>query len=177
MKKTKFSWFCSNRGYKKCPKSLIKIKGSPIQEVSKFTYLGAHIDRPLTMAPHANASLQSTNFLGFKLGMIRHMIPTVTAIKIFKQTILPKFDYCSFLITSCTMALKRKIQRTQNRILRCALGVQVWDEHVQTLHDLCETPLQETRRNELITSLMYTIFKRSPPPHLRLDKELETIIN
>ena len=69
--KTKFSWFCSHYKFPDCPKNTPIIKGAPLKLVDHFTYLGADLDRPMSMKKHADKCLKETNFLSFKFANIR----------------------------------------------------------------------------------------------------------
>ena len=125
------------------------------------------------MKNHASKCLKETNFLSFKFSNLRDNMNTDIAILVFKQAVMPKFDYCSFLIEACTDSLKSDIQKVQNRFLRTILRVKVWHESVANLHKLCEVPTQAQRRKELLTSLMYRKARNLPrgvkPPRTRND--------
>ena len=100
--------------------------------------------------------------LTIKFRVLRDNMNTEIAILVFKQAVMPKFDYCSFLLKACTEKLKGDIQKVQNRFLRTILKVKVWDESVINLHKLCEAPTQSQRRKELLTTLMYRKSKQIP---------------
>ena len=112
----------------------------------KFTYLGAILDKNVTFKQHSKKGLNRVNLLHFKLWFIRHMLPMHAVISLYKQTILPHFDYCSFLIDGSTKNLRKRIQAAQNRILRCVLKVKIGQESTQNIHKLCEAPMQNRRR-------------------------------
>ena len=112
--------------------------------------------------------LNNTNFISRKFGRIRFLLPDEDAITLFKYSVMPHFDYCSFLIDSCTVAEIQKLQVVQNRMLRCICRVRVWEESVETLHAMCKVPLLGSRRKELTMSLMYNKVRKDPPPPTRM---------
>ena len=160
-------WFHTSQRRKKTTKKKPKVSGRPLKEVSKFTYLGAILDKNVTFKQHSKKSLNAVNLLNFKLWYIRHMLPMHAAISLYKQTILPHFDYCSFLIDGSTVILRKRIQAAQNRILRCVLKVKKGQESTQNIHKLCEAPMQDKRRKELLVSMMYRKHRKNPPKQTR----------
>ena len=164
--KTKWLWYGSAQKLKKCPKASIKIGGKTIKRVDCYRYLGANIDSTLSMQNHARMIHGKVNTMAFKLSKLRHKMDVDTAITIYKQVILPKFDYCSFLIDTTTKYLRKRLETLQNRILRICLRVKKEDESPDDLRTLCEVPLLETRRKELLTTMMFSKSKSLPTPPL-----------
>ena len=166
--KTKFVWYCARNQLHRVPDLVPIISGKPITRVQSYMYLGAILDSALTFEEYAKAMRDACNFLCFKLGKVRCSVSTATAITIFKQTILPKFDYCSYLLDCATQKWQTKIGRIQNRCLRICLHRQIKGNAVVKLHVDATTPLPPLRRKELLVSKFFSRAKKlHPDPHPR----------
>ena len=133
-------------------------------------YLGASIDRALTFEDQAKSVRDATHFFNFKMGKIRPSVPIYAAIAIFKQPILPKFDYCSFLLDGCNQKWKDKIGRIQHRSLWCRLQVQIRGNSIESIYEKCTTPLPPLRRKEMLISQFHSRARKvdsNPNPRTR----------
>ena len=162
--KTKLVWYCAAHKYVYCSNRRLYVGGRQISEVESFSYLGASLDRTLSMKQFVSKMVNNTNFLLYKFARLRFLLSDEDATILFKQAVMPHFDYCSFLVDSCTEDHIKKLQVTQNRMLRCIRRVRVWEESTVDLHDLCEVPMLFARRKELLMSLVYSKTKKAPPP-------------
>ena len=113
--KTKFTIFLrkpSDRKYQVvCNKNLL-------ERTTTYKYLGADIDNTLTMDSFNKNVCKKVNFKLYMFGKIRKYITTHAAILIYKQTILPYFDYGRFLMNSASQNSISKLDKYQNRALR-----------------------------------------------------------
>ena len=50
-----------------------------------------------------------------------------SALSVYKQMILPIFDYSSFLLFSCNKSDREDLQTIENNVLRFCLGIQLSD--------------------------------------------------
>ena len=116
------------------------------------------------MKQFVDKSINNLNFLSYKFARLHFLLSDEDAIILFKQAVMPHFDYCSFLVESCTVDRVAKLQVIQNRMLRCIRRVTVGEESSLDLHDLCEIPFLASRRKELLMSLIYSKAKKGPPP-------------
>ena len=85
-----------------------------------------------------------------------------TSLKVFKHTILPKFDYCAFLYDSAAKSWTEKIERNQNRAMKCCLRLYNYHISSKELQFRCEVPSQTKRRLELTASLFFKRAKKLP---------------
>ena len=106
-------------------------------DVNSYKYLGATLDSELTkFADEINRKF--TNRI-FKFANLRYMMDEHTAITIYKQTILPFADYCSFILDSANKKTTiSRIQILQNQALRICLRCKMRDETVDGLHFRCK---------------------------------------
>ena len=124
--------------------------------MKSYKYLGATLDSELTLSKFADdINRKITNSI-FKLANLRYMMDEQTAITIYKQTVLPFSDYCSFILDSASrQTVIDKIQVLQNQVLRICLRCKMRDETVKGLHLRCEISKLENGRKELLVSLMF----------------------
>ena len=162
--KTKWLWFGTPQKLKKCPRGNVKIGVTVIKRVDSYTYLGAKLDSNLNLKQQAKITHAKVNVMAFKLADLRKKIDFDTAIGIYKQCILPKFDYCSFLTDSTIKYWPKRFESLQNKILRICLKVKKEEESTENLRKLCDVPLLATRRQELLTTQMFSKSKRLTHP-------------
>ena len=160
--KTKWAWYGSMYKLNRCPTGNLKIKGKAVKRTESYVYLGAKIDSPLSMKEHAKMIYNKVNVMAFKLSKLRKQMNESTALRIYKQVILPRFDFCSFLIDTSTKYWINRLETLQNRVLRVCLRLRIEDESTNDLRTLSEVPLLKTRRQELLTSFMFSRSKKLP---------------
>ena len=149
-------WFASSQKISDAPKLSLKIGYQSLQDVNTYKYLGVTLDSKLTLASFADDINRKIVNKVFKLANYRYMMDEHTAIAVYRQTILPFADYCSFILDSAKKKTTiERIQLLQNQALRMCLKCKMREETVADLHLRCEIPFLEDRRKELLASLMY----------------------
>ena len=158
--KTKFTIFLrkpSDRKYQiVCNKNLL-------ERTTTYKYLGADIDNTLTMDSFNKNVCKKVNFKLYMFGKIRKYITTHAAILIYKQTILPYFDYGSFLMNSASQNSISKLDKYQNRALRLIEYKPKHQraKHLANLMSEYRIPSIRQRREEQLLAFMYSI-SRNP---------------
>ena len=102
----------------------------------------------------------------FTLRKLRRYITEKCAITIYKQTILPVFDYVNFLLVSCNKSDQHDLQIIQNDALRTCYNVRRRDKmSIVNMHAKAKLLSLQQRRNIQLLGLMYT--HKSNPANLR----------
>ena len=96
------------------------------------------------------------------LRKIRRRITKNAAISLYKQMILPLFDYSGFLLLACNMGQTMELQRIQNSCIRTCLSYN-HDEHITIdhLHGEMRVISLEQRRRIQCLKLMYRLSKKT----------------
>ena len=95
------------------------------------------------------------------LRKIRRNINNFGAISLYKQMILPIFDYSGFLLLACNLGQKRELQRIQNSCIRsCLLYNRIEHITIDRLHREMRLVSLEQRRQVQCLSLMYRLSKK-----------------
>ena len=90
------------------------------------------------------------------LGKLRYMVDKTTTLLIYKQAVLPYFDYGVFLISSCNRGQKKDLQTLQNNALRICLRYKLADRiSERMLHFEGKIQSLEQRRNLQLLQIMY----------------------
>ena len=133
-----------------------------IMFVKRFSYLGVILDDELLLEPlYKNVCRQIEHKL-FMLRKIRRNITTNAAVSIYKQMMLPLFDYSGFLLLSCTLGQKRELQRIQNKCIRtCLLYNRIEHVTIERLHNEMKIISLEQRRRIQCLTLMYRLSKKT----------------
>ena len=91
------------------------IRGENIKRVKQYNYLGIILDSELSLIPlYKNIEKRVIA----KVYTLRKIRKYLTSIQIYKQTILPIFDYSGFLLLACNKEKKHDLQVIQNDILQ-----------------------------------------------------------
>ena len=94
----------------------------------------------------------------FMLRKIRRHITKFAAISLYKQMILPLFDYSGVLLLSCNLGQKRELQHTQNSCIRtCLLYNRIEHITIDRLHTEMRIMSIEQRRQFQCLNLMYNL--------------------
>ena len=124
--------------------------------VRKYCYLGCIIDDELTMLHEYKAVYRKAESKIFMLGKLRYFVDSNTALLIYKQTILPYFDYGGFILVSSSKGQKKDLQTLQNNALRICLRYKLVDRiSERKLHEESRLQSLEQRRSFQLLKLMY----------------------
>lgn len=99
----------------------IYISGVTIEKVKEIKYLGILLDDKLKFDVHINYICKKIVKKVAFLRRIRCKISTTTAITIYNTIIKPHFEYCSTIIFLGTHQMKERMQKLQNKAMRCIL--------------------------------------------------------
>ena len=136
------------------------IYGNDLSFVSKYNYLGIVLDSEMTLEPFYKTILKKVNCKIFCLRKLRKYISFDVAVQIYKQTILPYFDYGGFLGLSFTKEKKGDLQVMQNDILRICNKSKLTDKvSIEKLHQKATILSLEQRREKQVLMLMYVYSK------------------
>lgn len=123
--KSNFLIFCTKRQELDLQQEKHIIVGSNrLERVWSFNYLGIILDPELRFDLAVNSACNKVAYRLHTLSLIRKDINRNCALNLVKSTVLPFFDYVSFLSVSSTDKICTKAQRLQNRALRVALRAQ-----------------------------------------------------
>ena len=132
-----------------------------IMFVDKFSYLGIILDSELLLEPLFKNVCRQVEQKLFMLRKIRRNINNYGAICLYKQMILPLFDYSGFLLLSCNLGQKRELQRIQNSCIRiCLLYDRRQHISIDRLHQEIKLVSLEQRRQIQCLTLMYRLSKK-----------------
>ena len=132
-----------------------------IMFVKRFSYLGIILDDELLLEPlYKNICRQVEQKL-FMLRKIRRNITTYAAISLYKQIILPLFDYSGFMLLSCNLGQKNELQRIQNNCIRtCLLYNRIDHITIDQLHHEMKIISLEQGRQIQCLNLMYRLSRK-----------------
>lgn len=99
----------------------IFIDNIKIEQVKSFKYLGVTIDLTMRFTTHKDICIRNANCKSYMLGRIREYVPSNTALMLYKSMVLPYLKFgIVFLLNGCEADID-KLQKTQNKGLRCIL--------------------------------------------------------
>ena len=140
----------------------LHIHGKNLGFVSKYSYLGLILDSEMTLEPFYKSIIKKVVYKIFSLQKIRKYISFRVAVQIYKQTILPYFDYGGFLSLSLSKDKKGDLQVMQNDILRICNKSKLSDRiEIEALHKKGRLLSLEQRRERQLLTLMYNYSKNN----------------
>ena len=120
--KTKVLYSSTKYRLDRLPRSVLNCGGNVIEHVYSYVYLGVTLDAEMSLNSYVTHLYNRVQVKLFTLMKIRKFIDKHTANVIYKQTILPIFDYRGILVDSCTQKLRDDLQKLQNKALRIING-------------------------------------------------------
>ena len=128
----------------------------PVQFTNRCNYLGILLDKTMSLMPMITRVKNLTLNKIYSLAKIRDCITLKCALTIYKQTILPLFDYSGFVLISCNISDRLELQKLQNDALRICYNVKLRDcVSVRRMHVDARLLSLEQRRQVQLLSLMY----------------------
>ena len=147
--------------------NLLNINDHPLIFVDKYKYLGTILDKEMSLTCLVAPVKKSVLNKLFTLRKLRGYITEKCAIIIYKQTILPLFDYVNFMLVSCNKSDRHDLQVIQNDALRTCFNVRRRDRlSVLKMHVKAKLLSLTQRRNIQLLGLMYEHSKN--PANLRV---------
>ena len=126
-----------------------------------YDYLGTIFDSEMSLLPLYKRTIKIVSNKIFLLRKIRKYIDYHTAISIYKQTILPIFDYSGFLLLALTKGQQSDLQTMQNDVLRFAKNVRIKDMISRIdLHKEAKILSLVQRREKQLLILMYKLSQK-----------------
>ena len=127
-----------------------------IMFVHNYCYLGCVINDELSIVNEYKAVYRKAERKVYMLGKLRFFVDEQTALLIYKQAVIPYFDYGGFLLASCNQGQKKDLQTLQNNALRICLRYRLSDRVSEiVLHQRGKIQSLEQRRNLQLLKLMY----------------------
>ena len=135
----------------------LKMQNMSLSQVTSYKYLGVVLDQSLTYTQHLQKLSKSISHI-YMLSRMRRYLTTRASEMVYKMMILPFFDYADIFYEPCPKYLLSKLQRMQNRSLRCILGPPFIRASSNVLHNKLNLSTLEVRRHQHLANF---IFKRS----------------
>ena len=100
----------------------------PLKFTDKYKYLGVTLNKEMNLTSFLSDTKKIVLQKLFNLRKLRYYIGEKGAIAIYKQTILPMFDYAGFILIACTKSDRSDLQVIQNDALRTCFNVKRRDK-------------------------------------------------
>ena len=98
---------------------VLKVKGMELGNVHKYNYLGVIVDDKLSFYEFVEHKYNNINVRILQLMRMRQYITTDTALTIYRQMIIPLFDYADFMVESASKDKIAKLEKLQEKALKC----------------------------------------------------------
>ena len=161
--KTQHMLFCSKSANKNVDPNYHVQKGDRvISNTLTYKYLGCTLDQNLTLEAFVKDIVQRVNFKLYLFSKIRHQLTFEAAVLVYKQMVLPFFDYLDILIDCCVKKYIEKLQRLQFRGIKIIYqykieGKQITNKDEMKLHHNLKLSYLEERRKRHLLNMMYSL--------------------
>jgi len=133
----------------------IVVNNEVIEKVQNIKYLGVYVNNKLKFDVHIDYTCKKlAKKIGF-LMRIRNKLDYQTAINIYNTIIKPHFEYCSTILYLGTNQMCERLQRLQNRAMRCILKCERLTHSVLMLDSLMWLSVKQ----KVVFNVMMFIFK------------------
>ena len=134
--------------------------GKTVKLVDNYMYLGVDLDSNLSFDPFFKNTIQKVNYKLYLFGKIRYPLTFAAAVLVYKQMVLPFFDYLDILLDSCPKLYIDKLEKLQFRGIKiiyqyCWKGKQITYADEPALHHELNIHMLKHRR---IRHLLITMF-------------------
>ena len=119
--KTKVMFFSTKKKHKMTFD--INIQGTKLINVASYKYLGITLDHMLNYDNYMRLIIKNVSYRAYKLNWFCKCLSTDAMLVLYKSFTLPILDYGDILYMNCSMALRQKIQRLQNKCLKYCLNL------------------------------------------------------
>ena len=157
----------SSRNKNVCFNTTIRKVDENVGKTQLYTYLGVAVDNNLNFESFLKSIIQKVNFKLYLFSKIRYLLTFNAAIMVYKQMVLPFFDYMDILIDAGPKKYIDKLQQLQFR------GIQIiYQYHFEgrRIKNSDKTLLQSSlslmelrfRRKKHLLQMMYGLKSRKP---------------
>ena len=101
----------------------------------KYTYLGVSLDKEMTLTGLLSDTKKSVLNRLSNFRKIRRYVNEKTALTVYKQTILPVFEYAGFILIACNKSDRYDLQVIQNDALRTCYIIEIDYQYHQCIRD------------------------------------------
>ena len=134
---------------------VLKLQDKELGYVSSYNYLGVLVDNKLSFDEFVNAKYNKVNFRIIQLIRLRKYITEEIAVTIYKQMIIPLLDYADFMVESASKTKIDKLEKLQEKALKCISNVCHGQINVAELYIRYNVQPLSLRYREHISCLMY----------------------
>ena len=142
---------------------------SELEYIYVYKYLGVDVDESLTYTNFAENVWNKVNYRLYNFSLIRPFLNENLACRIYKQTIMPLFEYASFILDSALKSLCNKLDNLQEKAMRLIHYKKIFVQGRRIYVDIDELYVKYNieplfvRRNQQLLCMIYNKSKKIDP--------------
>ena len=152
--KTKQMVFGTRQMVKSAKNAILSISDTPLQIVPTYKYLGITLDSTLSFNYHVKTVANMVSYKAVLLGKMRKFLNEEVSLKIYKNMIVPYFDYGDVIYGGVNQEGLEKLQRLQNKCLKICKGFHN-RYGTKDLHTVTKMPMLCKRRAAHVNNFMF----------------------
>ena len=157
------NFMCIKNGRRKVESALdIHLDVVAVEQVRVIKYLGVLINNTLTWSDHVGLVCRKVNGCLNLLRRLSWFLPRSLLLTYLKSYILPHFDYCDVVWSSCTQEESRRLESLLNFGCKIVLCKRRDFSSTTALHELELTALTSRRRIHTVQCMLHCLASQAP---------------
>ena len=133
-----------------------------ISITESYMYLGVNVDQNLNFEGFLKSIIQKVNYKFYLFSKIRYVLTFAAAVLVYKQMVLPFFDYLDILIDSGPKKYVEKLQILQFRGIKIIYQYYIEGRKIKSSDEELGLQFLNERRKKHLLHMMYNLKIRHP---------------
>ena len=160
--KTKFIMFGSKYQLNKCVTHQIDISGVPVQSVDVIRYLGACMDKHLSLKHHVKLKCKAAMFNLIRIKRLRSYLMESTCNILVMSLVMSHIYYTNSILMKWPDCALGQIQRVQDISAKIVMGKSIYDSSTQCHKALHWLPIKACIKHKLLTLVHKCVHGEAP---------------
>ena len=165
--KTKFIMFGSKYQLNKCVTHQININGVPVQSADVIRYLGAWMDKHLSLKHHVKLKCKVAMFNLIRIKTLRSYLMESTCNILVMSLVMSHIDYANSILMKLPDCVLGQMQRVQDIAAKIVMGKSKYDSYTQCHKALHWLPIKDHIEHKLLTLLVHKCVHGEAPQYLK----------
>ena len=160
--KTEFIMFGSRCQLNKCITQQININGVPVQRADVVRYLGAWMDKHLSLRHHVKLKCKAAMFNLIRIKRLRSYLTESTCNILVMSLVMSHIDYANSILMNLPECVPGQMQRVQDIAAKIVMGKYKYDSSTQCCKALHWLPIKARIEHKLLTLVHKCVHGEAP---------------
>ena len=160
--KTEFKMFGSKYQLNKCITHQININGVPVQRADVIRYLGAWMDKHLSLKHHVKLKYRAVMFNLIRIKQLRSYLTEATCNILVMSLVMSHIDYANSILMNLPEHVLGQMQGVQDMAAKIVMGKSKYDSSTQCCKALHWLPIKAHIEHKLLTLVHKCVHGEAP---------------